>query len=72
MHLIDTDKVCGPGKTILETAKSLKDSDFQIVISAFNYSKEMKNEYLEILKSKGFETILIPTRNQLDFFAIFR
>lgn len=66
LHLIDTDRVSGPGKTIMESARSLHDTEFRVTIAAHNFGKEHKNPYLDQVNAQGFDQVLIPIRNQYD------
>ena len=69
LHLIDTDRVCGPGKTVIESARSLEKSKFRITIGAFSYG-EKQNKYLEIVEKMGFDQVMIPALNRLDLTII--
>ncbi len=40
LHLRDTDKMCGPGKTICETARLNPDPDVSYVVAAFGNSRD--------------------------------
>lgn len=70
LHLIDTDKACGPGRTVLESARALQNTNYNITIAAFNINKNMDNPYLGEVQACGLQQVLIPTRHQADLIAI--
>jgi glycosyltransferase involved in cell wall biosynthesis len=66
LHLRDTDKLCGPGKTILETASRIDQSRFKLSVGLFLRTPEDTNYYREILESRGIEVIPIVAKSQFS------
>jgi glycosyltransferase involved in cell wall biosynthesis len=66
LHLRDTDKLCGPGKTILETASRIDQSRFKLSVGLFLRSHEDSNYYREMLESRGIEVIPIVAKSQFS------
>ncbi len=61
LHLRDTDRVCGPGKTILETAKAIDGREFQLSIASF-VAPERPNDYLRVGRDNGIPVFGLPGR----------
>ena len=66
LHLRDTDRVCGPGKTIIETACALNDREFATKVGAFVLDREGPNLFLEAAARRGIEVLPIRTASQWD------
>jgi glycosyltransferase involved in cell wall biosynthesis len=66
LHLRDTDKLCGPGKTILETARHIDQSRFKLSVGLFLRSQDETNYYRETLENLGIEVIPIVARSQFS------
>jgi glycosyltransferase involved in cell wall biosynthesis len=54
LHLRDTDRICGPGKTILETVAHIDRSRFDLRIGLFLGSREQNNIYYQEAVERGF------------------
>jgi glycosyltransferase involved in cell wall biosynthesis len=66
LHLRDTDRVCGPGKTIIETARATNKLEFSQKVGLFLLEREGSNVYMETAVARGVEVIPIRTAHQLD------
>ncbi len=68
LHLRDTDRVCGPGKTILETCTRIDSSRFRLAIGLFidRNEKETDNGYWRAATERGIEVIPLRTRGRFD------
>jgi glycosyltransferase involved in cell wall biosynthesis len=64
LHLRDTDRVCGPGKTIIETACAAS-GDFTHKIGLFMINGE-SNVYHDAATKRGVEVVPIRSRHQFD------
>ena len=70
LHLRDTDKVCGPGKTILETNSRINKEQYKAYIGLFLLRKEKTNDYYDAAIEKGVPIIPIETYHQYDPFIV--
>jgi glycosyltransferase involved in cell wall biosynthesis len=61
LHLRDTDRICGPGKTIIETACATDTREFSQKIGLFKVAGEPTNVYEDTARRRGVE--LIPVRS---------
>jgi len=59
LHLRDTDRICGPGKTILETANRIDRNKYDIHVGVFVRSITEENNYVRALELAGVQTELI-------------
>jgi glycosyltransferase involved in cell wall biosynthesis len=66
LHLRDTDRVCGPGKTILETACAADRREFSHKIGLFLLNRESTNPYQEVAAKRGVEVVPIRSGHQFD------
>lgn len=66
LHLRDTDKVCGPGKTILETASRIDRSQYEIAIGLLMLESETHNHYRDAAEARGIEVIPLCTKSQFS------
>lgn len=66
LHLRDTDRICGPGKTILETARAATPGEFHHVIGLLLLNSETKNEYYEAARERGVPVAPIWAAHQYD------
>ena len=66
LHLRDTDKVCGPGKTIIETCSRLDKSKFNSKIGLFLLESQTDNVYKKAAENHGVEVLAIRTKSQYD------
>ena len=65
LHLRDTTRLCGPGKTILETACAA-DSEFHHLVGLFLLHRETTNQYFDALVSRGVDVVPVRSRHQFD------
>lgn len=72
LHLRDTDKLCGPGKTILETADRIDKKNYRIYIGVFVRKYEDHNKYIEVCRKRGVDVIPIKMSNPLDLAVVIR
>jgi len=66
LHLRDTNKVCGPGKTILETTARIDTSRFNLSIGLFMDKQDQNNLYHKAAIDRNIDVIPIKTSNQFD------
>jgi hypothetical protein len=66
LHLRDTDRVCGPGKTIIETACAAAGSDFHHAIGLIMLDRETQNAYLDAARGRGVEVVPVRSVHQYD------
>lgn len=64
LHLRDTDRICGPGKTIIETAVAAEGSEFHHSIGLLMRDDEKENAYLDAARRRGVEVVPVRTRHQ--------
>lgn len=72
LHLRDTNKICGPGKTIIETACRIDKNNFNLTIGLFLLKKEKNNIYYNAAKERGVGIIPIRMFHQFDISTIHR
>jgi len=65
LHLRDTDHVCGPGKTIIETACAAS-ADFNHTIGLFLLHREETNRYQEAATRRGVPVVPLRSVHQFD------
>ncbi len=68
LHLRDTDRVCGPGKTILETSVRIDTSSYNLSIGLICLDRENveKNLYLRAARERGVRVFPIRSFHQYD------
>lgn len=66
LHLRDTDRVCGPGKTIIETACASDARYFSQKIGLFLLPSETRNLYHDAAVSRGVEVIPVRSAHPYD------
>ena len=65
LHLRDTDRVCGPGKTMIETACA-SSPEFRHSIGVFVLDREKDNQYLRAAAARGVNVVAIRSGHQFD------
>ena len=65
LHLRDTDRVCGPGKTILETACAADRREFTHKIGLFLLNRERTNPYQDAAAQRGVEVVPIRSASPI-------
>jgi len=66
LHLIDTAKICGPGKTILESIARYDKSQYQAYLGIFLLKNETENAYCQAAENREVEVVPIRSSHQLD------
>lgn len=66
LHLRDTDRIYGPGKTIMETALAATPGEFSHTVGLFQLASEPPNAYEEALAARGIGVIPIRTTSRFD------
>jgi len=66
LHLRDTDRVCGPGKTIIETACATDAREFSQKIGLILLDRETTNRYRDAALARGVEVIPVRSAHQYD------
>jgi len=66
LHLRDTDRVCGPGKTIIETACTTDQREFSQKIGLFLLDQAQKNVYRDAALARGVEVIPVNSSHPYD------
>jgi glycosyltransferase involved in cell wall biosynthesis len=66
LHLRDTDRVCGPGKTIIETACATDRRQFSQKIGLLLLRSEGENAYQSAAVQRGVDVIPIVSAHQFD------
>jgi glycosyltransferase involved in cell wall biosynthesis len=66
LHLRDTDRVCGPGKTIIETARATDKREFSQVVGLFLRGKQATNVYMDAAVAKGVHVIPLRSAHPFD------
>jgi glycosyltransferase involved in cell wall biosynthesis len=72
LHLRDTDRVCGPGKTIIETCSRVNKSEYNLLIGIFVRENEEKNTFQLAAEERGIKVLPIVMNHKLDFAVVFR
>lgn len=68
LHIRDTNKLCGPGKTILETACRIDQTKYNLYIGLLllNHEDEKENLYYQAVSERGATVIPLRTRGRFD------
>jgi len=72
LHLRDTKKVCGPGKTILETVSRIDKNEFALSIGLFLEKHENDNLYMKTAMAQNIPILPLRFRNRVDLSIIFQ
>ncbi|MBT2970601.1 MAG: glycosyltransferase [Candidatus Thiodiazotropha sp. (ex Ctena orbiculata)] len=72
LHLRDTDRVCGPGKTIIETCSRINKEKYNLYIGIFVRVDEEKNKYQAAAEERGITVLPIVMNHKLDLAVVFR
>jgi glycosyltransferase involved in cell wall biosynthesis len=70
MYLRDTLTLCGPGKTILNTWRTLDRSRFDLMIAATRPSPHQRNALLDALERAGARTVELAIGRGVDLVAL--
>lgn len=66
LHLRDTDRVCGPGKTIIETACATDATAFSQKVGLFLLDREHRNLYYDAAVARGVEIVPVRSAHPYD------
>jgi glycosyltransferase involved in cell wall biosynthesis len=66
LHLRDTDRICGPGKTIIETACATDRTAFSQKIGLFEVAGEPPSIYRQAAVARGVEVIPVRSAHPYD------
>lgn len=66
LHLRDTDRVCGPGKTIMESAVRIDRARFDVSVGITMVEGEPPNAYAEALRSRDVTVLPITASSRFD------
>jgi len=66
LHLRDTDRICGPGKTIIETALAATPGEFRHKVGLFLSLDESPNLYQTAATARGVEVVPIRSASRFD------
>lgn len=66
LHLRDTDRVCGPGKTIIETALATDRRSFTQRVGLFVSTGGERNAFYDTATARGVDVIPVPTGHRFD------
>ena len=72
LYFRDTDKLCGPGKTIINTFRTIDKGRFSIVLSSGVADGRTQNPFLEHAKEAGMIVEPVIMKGFFDIRAIFR
>jgi glycosyltransferase involved in cell wall biosynthesis len=72
LHLRDTDRICGPGKTILETALAATPGEFTHKVGLLLLSREHDNVYARAARERGVEVVPLTAAHQFDPLVLWR
>jgi glycosyltransferase involved in cell wall biosynthesis len=66
LHLRDTDRICGPGKTIIETACATDRRAFSQKVGLFEVAGESPSIYRQAAEARGVEVIPVRSAHPYD------
>ncbi|MES9835274.1 MAG: glycosyltransferase family 4 protein [Candidatus Thiodiazotropha sp.] len=72
LHLRDTDRVCGPGKTIIETCSRINSDKYNLYIGIFVRENGEENKYQTAAEERGITVLPIVMSHKLDLAVVFR
>ncbi len=64
LHLRDTSRICGPGKTIIETACAVDQDKYRTLVGVFTVAGR-PNAYVEAVRARGIEVHALSARSGL-------
>lgn len=65
LHLRDTSRICGPGKTIIETACASDHARYHTLVGVFTVAGR-PNAYVDAVRARGIEVHALSARSGLD------
>lgn len=71
IHLIDTGKICGPGKTILESITGYDSAQYRAYLGLYLRNDETENAYYRAAESREVEVVPIRSSHQFDPCLVF-
>ena len=72
LYLRDTDKVCGPGKTMINTHRTLDRNRFSLVLCVTGSGEDGKNAFCESARSAGADVVHFQTGGFFGLSAVLR
>jgi glycosyltransferase involved in cell wall biosynthesis len=66
LHLRDTDRICGPGKTIIETACATDRGSFTQKVGLFLPAGDGRNAYYDAAVRRGVEIVPVRSAHRFD------
>ncbi len=66
LHLRDTDRVCGPGKTIIETAVATDRTRFEQMVGVFVGPLESRNPFVDAAVRRGVAVVPLRASHGID------
>ena len=66
LYLRDTLKICGPGKTIINTCRMIDKDKFSLIIGSTKPKKDTRNVFLETVKKLGIPVISLNINSFID------
>ena len=65
LHLIDTYRIGGPGKTVINSARMI-DPAYTVHVAAFTHAEEKHNEFARAVVAAGIPFLALPETKRLD------
>lgn len=66
LHLIDTYRIGGPGKTILNSARLIDRSEFEVHVASFTSVAPGRNEFADAVRQAGIPYLELREERRLD------
>jgi glycosyltransferase involved in cell wall biosynthesis len=66
LHLIDTYRLGGPGKTILNSARFIDQACYRIHVGSFTHADQSRNEFAAIVRDAGIPYLELAERSRFD------
>jgi glycosyltransferase involved in cell wall biosynthesis len=72
LYLRDTDKVCGPGKTMINTHRTIDQHRFSVTLCVTGVGKNGKNDFIESAEKAGAHVVYLKMGGYFDVLALLR
>lgn len=72
LYLRDTDRVCGPGKTILNTVRTINRNEYSLIVSSTVRNQHESNAFLKQAERFGATVVPLQMRGWFDLMAAIR
>lgn len=66
LHLIDTYRIGGPGKTIINSARYIDRARFRVHVAAFTHPEEARNEFAAAVRTAGIPFLDLPETRRVN------